>query len=971
MEESRGVKLLEKDKEITLLEESIGVKLLEKDKEITLLEESIGAKLSRNEKEVKALKKTTSIKILEKEDVLKGLEKTLSTKNQEIKRLSRSLKTVTEDLLNTFDDVNQLTNSYRYRLGDKAFKIINTTLGRGVKDNYFFELLNDRHKDYLLKKIDKGTDEAIASDNFKLSFNINDIKDKTIVKNSYKVSQTKKRRKAVIVVWDIGHNPVGRAFLFAEFLSKDYDTTLIGPIFEQYGSDVWGPIRNRGINIISFKGSNLPGFAENVEMEIKGIKADLIIVCKPRIPSILIGSRIKELNKSAPILLDIDDHELSFFKDRTLLEGIDNIDLSSKEGKNPYSEVWTRHAESIVDFADEIVVSNEELQKRFGGTVIPHVRNEDVFNPRLYPRKDIRKRIGYKESDQVILFIGTPRFHKGIVQIADALDKIHDNKVKFCVIGSIEDVRVIDRLKKLPKSRFKNLDNISFDDLPYYLSIGDVICLYQDPNSAISEYQMPAKVSDALSMNIPVIASSVKPLKNLEKHKFIHCVEDLKELDKVIVKVLKDSKEGDFRKFFLKTHSFSSGRKAIRNILKSIRTDNNFVSPLQKLRPSNLAGGINVAFFWKQNDSDIYGRRQDMMVKYLSKNAHINKIMHFDQPIQMGALKDMKSSDEMSQSNFIYKNTLERIDHRADENAIFKRTFVYKGAFKESEYLKFIEEELAEANIKVTDTIFWFCPIIPSQRKITEYFKPLKIVSDVIDDQTQFTNNLKVKKSFKEQYKFALETSVLNLCNTDTVEEKFVNDGFALKRITNGAEFFTDEELESWPMPKDLDGLQKPILGYVGNLDPVRLDLELIEGIAKANPTSSLVFIGSAHRGGAMIDLAQRYSNIHILGVRKYNDALVYINQFDVALIPHNNNEMTRFMNPLKLYNYASIGKPIVSTRLDGLKISYDGLFISDTSTAFIENITKTLQLEKVRFNLPEEFLWNNKVDEIVDILKS
>ena len=42
---------------------------------------------------------------------------------------------------------------------------------------------------------------------------------------------------------------------------------------------------------------------------------------------------------------------------------------------------------------------------------------------------------------------------------------------------------------------------------------------------------------------------------------------------------------------------------------------------------------LDIVFFWKQNDTGIYGRRQDMLVKYLAQDPRISRILHFDAPV--------------------------------------------------------------------------------------------------------------------------------------------------------------------------------------------------------------------------------------------------------------------------------------------------------------------------------------------------
>ena len=126
-----------------------------------------------------------------------------------------------------------------------------------------------------------------------------------------------------------------------------------------------------------------------------------------------------------------------------------------------------------------------------------------------------------------------------------------------------------------------------------------------------------------------------------------------------------------------------------------------------------------------------------------------------------------------------------------------------------------------------------------------------------------------------------------------------------------------------WIKPKYLDEISGCVIGYVGNLDDARIDLELIEELAHHDSNWQLVFIGSTHRSVGLEHLSTQYSNIHLLGVKPYDEALKYIKYFDLAIIPHLDNELTRNMNPLKAYGYASLSVPIVSTKINNMFILF------------------------------------------------
>lgn len=111
--------------------------------------------------------------------------------------------------------------------------------------------------------------------------------------------------------------------------------------------------------------------------------------------------------------------------------------------------------------------------------------------------------------------------------------------------------------------------------------------------------------------------------------------------------------------------------------------------------------------------------------------------------------------------------------------------------------------------------------------------------------------------------------------------------------------------------PADVADIQGPVLGYFGVVDE-RLDYELIQRLAQANPKWTVVIVGPACK----VDPAQfpQEPNLRWMGGRDYADLPAYTKRFDVCLMPFALNEATEYINPTKALEYMAAGKPIVST---------------------------------------------------------
>ena len=114
-------------------------------------------------------------------------------------------------------------------------------------------------------------------------------------------------------------------------------------------------------------------------------------------------------------------------------------------------------------------------------------------------------------------------------------------------------------------------------------------------------------------------------------------------------------------------------------------------------------------------------------------------------------------------------------------------------------------------------------------------------------------------------------------------------------------------------VPEDIANLPKPIFGYFGVVDE-RIDYELLEKLAKANPNGSIVMVGPMTK----IDPAAlpRPKNLHWLGGRDYAQLPAYCKGFDVCMMPFALNEATEYINPTKALEYMATGRGIVSSAI-------------------------------------------------------
>ena len=106
----------------------------------------------------------------------------------------------------------------------------------------------------------------------------------------------------------------------------------------------------------------------------------------------------------------------------------------------------------------------------------------------------------------------------------------------------------------------------------------------------------------------------------------------------------------------------------------------------------------------------------------------------------------------------------------------------------------------------------------------------------------------------------------------------------------------------------------KPRLGYLGALAPW-VDFDAIGEVARAHPEWEIILVGPIMLGAeSQVHALTDIPNVFWLPAVSYDKVPETIRQFDIGLIPFRYNELTRGVNPNKLYEYFAAGVPVVAT---------------------------------------------------------
>jgi glycosyltransferase involved in cell wall biosynthesis/GT2 family glycosyltransferase len=309
-----------------------------------------------------------------------------------------------------------------------------------------------------------------------------------------------------VVGWDLAHNAAGRAHTLAALYRRFAEPEIIGPLFAGNGREVWEPVRHTDFVFHHFVVEDDDAFVGQAVDLVAAHPYDLIHLSKPRFPNIVIGLLYKLIWQSR-VLVDIDDEELTFVgaSDPLPLE-----DYLRQHGELPplrdlAGPLWTSLAVGLADAFDGVTISNHVLQARYGGTIIPHARDERVFQPSPELRRQGRAKLGLPPERKVVLFLGTPAEYKGLHLTARAIGQLGRNDVTFLLAGGPFDETLQAELQKLSGGRCRFTGYEPFDQIPATVAAADCCCFLQDPTAPAAHFQMPAKLSDALALGVPCL----------------------------------------------------------------------------------------------------------------------------------------------------------------------------------------------------------------------------------------------------------------------------------------------------------------------------------------------------------------------------------------------------------------------------------------------------------------------------------
>ena len=759
-------------------------------------------------------------------------------------------------------------------------------------------------------------------------FTVNNVSPRSLsVFNDLKQISSKKNAVA-IVVWDVTHNPIGRAKVLYDIVKEKHPVIMIGFDFGFSKSEVWEPIASSEIKLLSIKWDERELYSQI--MQDMNISFDTVWICKPRLPSFVLADMFS--NKKTKFILDIDDNE-------------SEMSQANTDIPKPYGALGNHLAESMVKKIDAKSVASISIKDHWGGEFVRHTR-QDIKPENIKQRRKLPEKIK-------IGFFGTVRPHKHIDKAAEMIQKIQRDQgidLEFNVGGHFYP----DELRKTIEGfGAKTYGVIPNEELFELLDDMDVLItgFPLDTNeNEISKYQISSKIGDALSAGRPVLVPEGSSVKDLVDVPGIYLFNEDNFSEKLLA-AINHSETITLPSLFTLSDNYKMFKK-LKKIASKKKKSDIFTVPLLPYTPEKNSEAYRptLVLLWKQPDSTLYGRRVEQLArsykrKYPSHRVVLIETMNADQEKYYKSQKDYYVGDSAL--------ILERLREKRItlEREGVEHIFLEDQMFNEEDAIRSF---LLSQKMLPQNTLFVLFPLIGYFEKFFNIIDGYRYIADIVDNQLGWKS--KYPEKIIKQYKIICKNAENVVFNSGNNRQFFIDHGL-IEEAEKSLQIANWYELPETSMGEKLSAIEKNSqkIFYSGNMND-RIDWELIENLLYALPEGIILYlVGNACSSGDKLkEILSRHDNCQFLGPIDERILIQFIEDALFAIIPHTVEATSQYMNPLKIYMYASLGIECISTAVPGLERKLDHLIVCNGQVSFIAECLNSIYRETCN-NIPRK----------------
>jgi len=349
----------------------------------------------------------------------------------------------------------------------------------------------------------------------------------------------------------------------------------------------------------------------------------------------------------------------------------------------------------------------------------------------------------------------------------------------------------------------------------------------------------------------------------------------------------------------------------------------------------------HIVLFWFNNDWGRYGRAYERVAEHLATMPEVEQVVCMFPPVS-SAERDGSAALRVRQVA-PRLTLLEEIlfGERCEGGWLSRIRYWYRQLRRD----RALRQRLRLLGFRAENTILWLFPPHPYIERLLTAVPRCGVVTHVIDDFTKFDPGHELHGYALAQYPKLGQWSDFIITTSEANFDRFSRTGRPCGMFWPAV----DDSFIGVPedLPHRLHGTA-PRLGYVGWIME-RTDLDLVRFIAVQQPNWKLILVGPEYPEGIVVRSGiTSLANVEYRGEIAQKNVPAFLRSLDVCLMPHRDNEYSRSMGPLKLYQYLASGRPVVTTEVAGLDKIREHIRVADSYHAFVQNIEEVLRSDNL-----------------------
>ncbi|MGP5033095.1 glycosyltransferase [Glutamicibacter arilaitensis] len=750
-------------------------------------------------------------------------------------------------------------------------------------------------------------------------YTANPISELNVFRQLDRIAKISQANDAVAITsWDGAHNPIGRAKVLYDIASSKRPAAIITYLFREFGGKLWEPLAESDITLLTIPWEDRARYHQMLR-QMK-VNFPTVWICKPRLPNFELASQIAA--NDAKLILDLDDNDDHFSES---LPSRMKIYGASGLGQSKYfrNRVMAR------------TVASTTLREAFGGEMVRHARTPA---PEALAVADVPVTTGRNLG-----FIGTVRSHKNILAAAKSISVInwrYNQNIQFHVYG---DVQPESLRKELIDHGVKLGGIVPAQQLHYELSRMDAILTgfpsSKESDEEVTKYQISSKIGDGLAVNRPVLVPHGPSVADLEGTPGVFLFNEV-NFPQMVVDALGFEGEISLPPEFTLDGAYERFDVAETEASKSPRASEVFASSiLWQERNADVAARPTLLLLWKQHDAGIYGRRIDQVARayknrYPNHDVRILELWHERQ--EEAYVK--RSASHLSDAS----NVLAWANRKLDNSYIDMDGVSYEmiGFRSSADLEQLVFKYITNRSILPSNSVVILFPFIQFYEKIQDLFSAYSKIVDVVDNQFSWSkSNPGRSRDIALQYNAMMADVEAAVFNSSVNMEYFLDARIVPdKAVAHMIPNWYLPPASIAPFTNNEDKKSVFNIVYSGNMND-RIDWDIIRSTAKLHDTIIVHLVGAADRAPEGFFEILKLENVLYHGPQTERFSLALLASSQLAIMPHVPDDVSNFMNPMKLHMYRAAGVPVIATRVEGIDPDIDSTTVCPSRAEFVENI--------------------------------